>query len=115
MQQYTLVDGLAKDGLVDVYNKQAMGNCAELCATEMKITAKNQDAFAINSYKKAADAWAKVVLPLKLYCKVKTKKVDFAEDEEYKNRRSEFRKIPELKPAFAKDGTITSRQRQHYE
>jgi acetyl-CoA C-acetyltransferase len=105
----TLVDGLAKDGLVDVYNKQAMGNCAELCATEMKISREEQDAFAINSYKKAADAWTKgrfasEIVPVK----VKTKKgdVDFVEDEEYKNVK--FEKIPELKPAFAKDGTITA-------
>ncbi|MBL7902050.1 MAG: thiolase family protein [Bacteroidia bacterium] len=105
----TLVDGLAKDGLVDVYNKQAMGNCAELCATEMKITREEQDAFAINSYKKAADAWAKGRFAAEIVpVKVKTKKgeVDFAEDEEYKNVK--FEKIPELKPAFAKDGTITA-------
>lgn len=105
----TLVDGLAKDGLVDVYNKQAMGNCAELCATEMKITREEQDAFAINSYKKAADAWAKGRFAAEIVpVKVKTKKgeVDFVEDEEYKNVK--FEKIPELKPAFAKDGTITA-------
>jgi acetyl-CoA C-acetyltransferase len=105
----TLVDGLAKDGLVDVYNKQAMGNCAELCATEMKISREEQDAFAINSYKKAADAWAKGRFAAEIVpVKVKTKKgdIDFAEDEEYKNVK--FEKIPELKPAFAKDGTITA-------
>ncbi len=105
----TLVDGLAKDGLVDVYNKQAMGNCAELCATEMKISREEQDAFAINSYKKAADAWAKGRFAAEIVpVKVKTKKgdIDFAEDEEYKNVK--FEKIPELKPAFAKEGTITA-------
>jgi len=105
----TLVDGLAKDGLVDVYNKQAMGNCAEVCATEMKISREEQDAFAINSYKKAADAWAKGRFAAEIVpVKVKTKKgdIDFAEDEEYKNVK--FEKIPELKPAFAKEGTITA-------
>lgn len=104
-----LVDGLAKDGLVDVYNKQAMGNCAELCATEYKISREEQDAFAIQSYKKAADAWAKGRFAAEIVpVKVKTKKgeVDFTEDEEYKNVK--FEKIPELKPAFAKDGTITA-------
>ncbi len=105
----TLVDGLAKDGLVDVYNNQAMGNCAELCAKEMKITREEQDAFAIASYKKAADAWSKGRFAAEIVpVKVKTKKgeIDFTEDEEYKNVK--FEKIPELKPAFAKDGTITA-------
>lgn len=105
----TLVDGLAKDGLVDVYSNVAMGNCAEICAKEMKISREEQDAFAIASYKKAADAWSKgrfkdEVVPVKI--KVKKEEMDFTEDEEYKNVK--FDKIPDLKPAFAKDGTITA-------
>lgn len=105
----TLVDGLAKDGLVDVYSNVAMGNCAEICAKEMKISREEQDAFAIASYKKAADAWSTgrfkdEVVPVKI--KVKKEEMDFVEDEEYKNVK--FDKIPGLKPAFAKDGTITA-------
>jgi acetyl-CoA C-acetyltransferase len=104
-----VVDGLAKDGLVDVYGNVPMGNCAELCANEMKFTREEQDAFAIESYKRSAAAWAagkfkEEVVPVT----VKTKKgdVDFVEDEEYKNVN--FEKIPTLKPAFTKDGTVTA-------
>ncbi len=104
-----VVDGLAKDGLVDVYGNVPMGNCAELCAKEYNITREEQDAFAINSYKKAAAAWGsgkfkEEIVPVI----VKTKKgdVEFSEDEEYKNVF--FDKIPNLKPAFAKDGTVTA-------
>lgn len=104
-----LIDGLAKDGLVDVYGNVPMGNCAELCAKEMKFTREEQDAFAIGSYKKSAAAWAEgrfkdEVIPVT----VKTKKgeVQIIEDEEYKNVN--FDKIPGLKPAFQKDGTVTA-------
>lgn len=105
----TLVDGLAKDGLTDVYGNVPMGNCAELCANDMKFSREEQDAFAIESYKRSAAAWAagkfkEEVVPVT----VKTKKgdVDFAEDEEYKNVN--FEKIPTLKPVFAKEGTVTA-------
>lgn len=104
-----VVDGLAKDGLVDVYGNVPMGNCAELCASDMKFTREEQDAFAIESYKRSAAAWTagkfkEEVVPVT----VKTKKgdVDFVEDEEYKNVN--FDKIPTLKPAFTKDGTVTA-------
>ncbi len=104
-----VVDGLAKDGLTDVYNNSAMGNCAELCAKEMKFSREEQDAFAIESYKRSAAAWAAgkfkaEVVPVT----VKTKKgdVEFIEDEEYKNVA--FDKIPALKPVFQKDGTVTA-------
>ena len=105
----TLVDGLAKDGLVDVYSNQAMGNCAEICAKEMKISREEQDEFAINSYKKAANAWANgrfkdEIVPVKV--QTKKEEIEFAEDEEYKNVK--FDKIPTLKPAFLKDGTVTA-------
>ncbi len=105
----TLVDGLAKDGLTDVYHNYAMGNAAELCASEYKITREEQDAFAIESYKRSAAAWAagkfkEEVVPVT----IATKKgdVEFAEDEEYKNVM--FDKIPGLKPVFVKDGTVTA-------
>jgi acetyl-CoA C-acetyltransferase len=104
-----LTDGLAKDGLTDVYGGVPMGNCAELCATDMKFSREEQDAFAIESYKRSAAAWTagkfkEEVVPVT----VKTKKgdVEFAEDEEYKNVN--FEKIPTLKPVFQKDGSVTA-------
>lgn len=105
----SLIDGLAKDGLTDVYGNFPMGNCAELCAKDMKFTREEQDAFAIESYKRSAAAWSAgkykdEIIPVT----VKTKKgdVDFVEDEEYKNVN--FEKIPTLKPVFVKDGTVTA-------
>jgi acetyl-CoA C-acetyltransferase len=104
-----LIDGLAKDGLTDVYGNVPMGNCADLCAKEYKFTREEQDAFAVESYKRSAAAWKEgkfkeEVIPVT----VKTKKGDvvFAEDEEYKNVN--FEKIPTLKPVFSKDGTVTA-------
>lgn len=104
-----MIDGLAKDGLTDVYGNYPMGNCAEICATGMKFTREDQDAFAVQSYKRSAAAWAEgkfkeEVVPVT----VKTKKgdVEFAEDEEYKNVN--FEKIPTLKPVFVKDGSVTA-------
>ena len=104
-----LIDGLAKDGLTDVYGNFPMGNCAELCAKDHKFTREEQDAFAIESYKRSAAAWGagkfkNEIVPVN----VKTKKgdVEFAEDEEYKNVN--FEKIPTLKPVFQKDGTVTA-------
>lgn len=105
----SLIDGLAKDGLTDVYGNVPMGNCAELCAKDHKFSREDQDAFAIESYKRSAAAWSagkfkEEVIPVT----VKTKKGDviFAEDEEYKNVN--FEKIPGLKPVFQKDGTVTA-------
>jgi acetyl-CoA C-acetyltransferase len=104
-----VIDGLAKDGLTDVYGNIPMGNCAELCAKEKNITREQQDAFAIESYKRSAAAWSAgkfndEIVPLI----VKTKKgdIEFKEDEEYKNVN--FEKIPALKPVFIKDGTVTA-------
>lgn len=105
----TVIDGLAKDGLTDVYGNVPMGNCAELCAKEYNFSREEQDAFAIESYKRSAAAWAAgkfsgEIVPVE----VKTKKGDilFAEDEEYK--AVNFEKIPGLKPVFQKDGTVTA-------
>jgi acetyl-CoA C-acetyltransferase len=104
-----VIDGLAKDGLTDAYNQSAMGNCAELCAKDMNFTREEQDAFAIESYKRSAAAWSSgkfkdEVVPVT----VKTKKgdIEFVEDEEYKN--VVFEKIPTLKPVFQKEGTVTA-------
>jgi len=106
----TMVDGLAKDGLTDVYHNYPMGNAADLCATECSISRAEQDEFAIESYKRSAAAWAagrftEEIVPLE----IKGRKGDvtlFAEDEEYKN--VSFDKIPQLKPVFSKEGTVTA-------
>ncbi len=105
----TVIDGLAKDGLTDVYGNVPMGNCAELCAKDMKFSREDQDAFAIESYKRSAAAWAagkfkEEIVPVEVVTKKGT--VLFAEDEEYKNVN--FEKIPGLKPVFQKDGTVTA-------
>lgn len=104
-----LIDGLAKDGLTDVYHNYAMGNAAELCAKENNFSREDQDAFAIESYKRSQAAWAggkfnEEIVPVT----VKGKKGDVLvnEDEEYKN--VSFDKIPTLRPAFDKEGTVTA-------
>lgn len=104
-----LIDGLAKDGLTDVYGNVPMGNCAELCAKEHQFSREDQDNFAIESYKRSAAAWSAGKFKEEVIgITVKTKKGDvvFAEDEEYKNVN--FEKIPTLKPVFQKDGTVTA-------
>lgn len=105
-----MVDGLANDGLMDAYNNQMMGWCADLCATEYKFSREQQDEFAINSYKKAAKAWAEgkfdnEIVPVEITDK-KGNVTIFNHDEEYK--AVNFDKIPALKPAFSKEGTVTA-------
>jgi len=105
-----LIDGLAKDGLTDVYDGLAMGNAAELCAKECGITREDQDAFAIESYKRSQAAWnngkfADEVIPVEIPQR-KGDPVLFYKDEEPFNVK--FDKIPELKPAFQKEGTVTA-------
>jgi acetyl-CoA C-acetyltransferase len=104
-----LIDGISKDGLMNVYDQQAMGVCGELCAKEHAISREEQDAFAMESYKRSAAAWAAgkfkdEVVPVT----VKTRKGDVIvdHDEEYTN--VSFDKIPGLKPVFQKDGTVTA-------
>lgn len=105
-----LLDGLVKDGLTDVYNKVHMGNCAELCAKEMNFSREQQDAFAIESYNRSASAWKNgkfkdEVVPVA----VPQRRGDdliVSEDEEYKNVKMD--KIPNLRPVFDKDGTVTA-------
>lgn len=106
----TMEDGLAKDGLTDVYNNYAMGNAAELCAKECNISRGDQDAFAIESYKRSQGAWNEgkfdaEITPVEIPQR-KGDPVKFAKDEEPWNVK--FDKIPELKPAFTKDGTVTA-------
>lgn len=105
-----LLDGLTYDGLTDVYNHCAMGVCADNTAKEMNISRADQDAYAINSYKRSAAAWAAgkfkdEIVGVELVDK-KGNKTLFAEDEEYK--AVNFDKIPGLKPVFTKDGTVTA-------
>lgn len=106
----SLIDGLAKDGLTDVYNNYAMGNAAELCAKECHISRNDQDAFAIESYKRSQQAWNEgkfdnEVVPVEIPQR-KGEPLQFAKDEEPFNVK--FDKIPELKPAFQKEGTVTA-------
>ena len=105
-----LVDGLAKDGLMDAYDHMAMGVCADNTAKKYAISREEQDAYAIQSYKLAAsttesggfkDEIVPVMVPQR-----KGDPVAVLEDEEYKNVR--FEKIPNLRPAFTKDGTVTA-------
>ncbi len=105
-----LVDGLAKDGLTDVYHNTAMGNSAELCAKECNISRADQDAFAIESYQKSQLAWNngwfnEEIVPVEIPQR-KGDPILFSKDEEPFNVK--FDKIPELKPAFIKDGTVTA-------
>lgn len=105
-----LLDGLAKDGLTDVYDGKAMGNAAELCAAECGISREAQDAFAIESYQRSQAAWAAgkfdaEIVPVPIPQR-KGDPVLFAKDEEPFNVK--FDKIPDLKPAFIKDGTVTA-------
>jgi len=105
-----MLDGITKDGLLDVYNKVPMGNCAELCAKEYNITREDQDNFAITSYTRAAAAWNtgkfdNEIVPVSVPQR-KGDPISVSEDEEYKNVFLD--KIPGLRPAFDKDGTITA-------
>ncbi len=105
-----ITDGLIKDGLWDVYNDYHMGSAAELCAVECNVSREEQDAFAVESYKRAQTAqnegkFNNEITPVEL----KDKKGDvtlFADDEEPKAVK--FEKIPSLKPVFKKDGTVTA-------
>ena len=103
-------DGMLVDGLTDVYNATHMGNCAELCAREKNISREEQDAFAIESYRRATDAWGQgkfdqEVVPVN----VPQRRGDdlvVSRDEEYTNVRLD--KIPTLRPAFDKEGSVTA-------
>ena len=105
-----LTDGLAKDGLTDAYDGKAMGNAAELCASTCGVSREEQDAFAIESYKRAQSAWesgkfAEEIIPVEIPQK-KGSHVVVDRDEEPFNVK--FEKIPTLNPVFQKDGTVTA-------
>ena len=106
----TLEDGMQRDGLVDVYDGNAMGVCGDLCAQEHGFSREDQDAFAIQSYERSAKAWAEgkfnnEVVPVPVPQR-RGEPIMVTEDEEYKNVKME--KIPALRPAFSKDGTVTA-------
>ena len=105
-----LVDGMQKDGLVDAYDQNAMGVCADACATEYNFSREDQDQFAIQSYERSAAAWEAgkfndEVIPVEIPQR-RGEPIVMTEDEEFKNVRME--KIPALRPAFTKDGTVTA-------
>jgi len=106
----SMIDGMQKDGLTDAYDNNAMGVCADLCATEYKITREEQDAFAIQSYERSAKAWLEgkfdseivpVVVPQR-----RGEPVIVSKDEEFTNVKLD--KIPSLNAVFTKDGTVTA-------
>ncbi|MDD4820904.1 MAG: acetyl-CoA C-acyltransferase [Flavobacteriales bacterium] len=106
----TLVDGMLYDGLTDVYSNEHMGLCGEACAEAHGITREEQDAFAIESYTRSAKAWSKGAFDNEIVpVEVKDRKGNvsiMSEDEEYKHAKLD--KIPLLRAAFKKDGTITA-------
>jgi acetyl-CoA C-acetyltransferase len=106
----TLEDGMQKDGLVDAYDKNAMGVCADACAAEHDFSREDQDAFAIQSYNRSSNAWAhgkfdNEVVPVEVPQR-RGEPIIVSKDEEYTNVKME--KIPNLRPAFTKDGTVTA-------
>ena len=105
-----MTDGMVKDGLTDVYNQVHMGVCAEKCAAEKGFSREDQDNFAIETYTRAAKAWSEgkfkdEIVPVEVPQR-KGEPVVVSEDEEYKNVKME--KIPNLRPVFQKDGTVTA-------
>ncbi len=106
----SLIDGMQKDGLVDVYDQNAMGVCADACAAEYNFSREDQDAFAVQSYERSADAWENgrfnnEIIPVEVPQR-RGEPIIVTEDEEFKNVKLE--KIPALRAAFSKDGTVTA-------
>ncbi|RYZ56212.1 MAG: acetyl-CoA C-acyltransferase [Chitinophagaceae bacterium] len=104
-----LIDGLQKDGLTDCYSNFAMGCAADICAAESKISREDQDAFAIESYKRSQAAWnegrfADEVVPVV----IASKKGDVTVDKDEEPWAVKFDKIASLRPAFGKEGTVTA-------
>ena len=106
----TLIDGIAKDGLTDVYDGLAMGNAADMCAHECGISREEQDAFAVESYKRSQAAWdggkfTNEVIPVEIAQRKGEPLIINRDDEPFNVK---FDKIPELRPAFSKEGTVTA-------
>nr|WP_298655142.1 acetyl-CoA C-acyltransferase [uncultured Flavobacterium sp.] len=106
----SLIDGMQKDGLTDAYDNNAMGVCADLCATEYNITREDQDNFAIQSYQRSAAAWEAgkfdtEIVPVEVPQR-KGEPILVTKDEEFTNVKLD--KIPALAPVFTKEGTVTA-------
>lgn len=106
----TMVDGMQKDGLTDAYDNNAMGVSADLCANKYNISREEQDAFAIQSYKRSSEAWNSgkfnnEVIPVSVPQR-KGDPIVISKDEEFSNVNLD--KIPSLNPAFTKEGTVTA-------
>jgi acetyl-CoA C-acetyltransferase len=106
----TLEDGMQKDGLVDAYDKVAMGVCADACATKYGFSREDQDAYAIQSYQRSSEAWksgkfSDEIIPVEIPQR-RGAPILMIEDEEYKNVKMD--KIPSLRAAFSKEGTVTA-------
>jgi acetyl-CoA C-acetyltransferase len=104
----TIIDGMIKDGLWDPYGNVHMGNCGEVCAKHYNFTREQQDAFAIESYTRAINAtkagyFKNEIVPIEIAGK---EPITVTEDEQFK--KVKFEKVPQLKPAFQKDGTVTA-------
>ncbi len=106
----SMIDGMQKDGLTDAYDNNAMGVCADLCATEYKFTREEQDNFAIQSYERSAKAWEEgkfdnEIVPVAVPQR-KGDPIIVSKDEEFTNVKLD--KIPSLNAVFTKDGTVTA-------
>ena len=106
----SMIDGMQKDGLTDAYDNNAMGVCADLCAKEYEITREDQDNFAIESYKRTANAWENrkfknEIVPVEVPQR-RGEPIIFDRDEEFSNVKLD--KIPSLNAVFTKDGTVTA-------
>lgn len=106
----TLIDGMQKDGLVDAYDQNAMGVCADACAAKYEFSRADQDAFAIQSYERAKAAWdnehfLEEVIPVEVPQR-RGEPIIVSKDEEYSNVKID--KISSLRPAFTKEGTVTA-------
>jgi acetyl-CoA C-acetyltransferase len=108
--EISMEDGLQKDGLTDVYDNVAMGVCADACAEKYGISREDQDAYAIQSYERTANAWKNEkfddeIVPVAIPQRYGDP-ILFTEDEEYKNVK--FEKVAKLRPAFSKEGSVTA-------
>jgi acetyl-CoA C-acetyltransferase len=106
----SLIDGMQKDGLTDAYDNNAMGVCADLCASEYNITREDQDNFAIQSYERSSAAWEagkfdSEIVPVEVPQR-RGDAIIVSKDEEFTNVKLD--KIPSLAPVFTKDGTVTA-------
>lgn len=103
-------DGLLRDGLIDVYNKTHMGNCAELCAKEMSFSREAQDEFALESYRRSAESWEtgkfnEEVIPVSVPQRRGEPIIVKQDEDVFKVNHA---KVPTLRPVFDKEGTVTA-------